>query len=151
MFSILSNFKTWTESNLMFVRRCVTPRNLNFLISWRSLASTRLQTWRQQRWIISWTELTADFTRWCLKAPSSFFYLELRQYKNGFVSVKSLMVLKLPRFFPCRVGEWKKAAISKQTCVSQKWVRSYIVLALSFTTLYLEHSNFISLNPIFLE
>ena len=33
-------------------------------------------------------------------------------------------------FFPCCVGEGKMAAISKQTCVSQKRVRSYIVLAL---------------------
>ena len=56
--------------------------------------------------------------------------LELRHYKNGFVSVKRMLVLKLPPFFPCRVGEGKGAAISKQTCFSQKRVRSYIVLAL---------------------
>ena len=30
---------------------------------------------------------------------------ELRQYKNGFVSVKRMFVLKLPPFSPCRVGE----------------------------------------------
>ena len=56
--------------------------------------------------------------------------LELRQYKNGFVSGKRMSVLKLPPFFPCRVSEGKSAAISKQTCVSQKRARSYIVLAL---------------------
>ena len=56
--------------------------------------------------------------------------LELRQYKNGFVSVKCMLVLKLPPFFPCRVDEGKRAAISKQTWFSQKRVRSYIVLAL---------------------
>jgi len=39
--------------------------------------------------------------------------------------------LKLPRFFPCRVGEEKGGAILKQTCFSQKRVRSYIVLALA--------------------
>ena len=33
--------------------------------------------------------------------------LELRQYKNGFVSVKSMLILKLPPFFPCREGEGK--------------------------------------------
>ena len=64
----------------------------------------------------------------------SDFYLELRQYKNGFFSVKSMLVLKLARFFPCRVGEGKRAAISKPTCFSQKRVRSYIVLALVFTS-----------------
>ena len=56
--------------------------------------------------------------------------LELRQSKNGFVSVIRMLVLKLPPFFPCHVGEGKRAAISKQTCFSQKGVRSYIVLAL---------------------
>ena len=34
--------------------------------------------------------------------------LELRQYKNGFVSVKRMLGLKLPPFFRCRVGEGKK-------------------------------------------
>ena len=58
-------------------------------------------------------------------------FLELRQYKKGFVSVKRMLVLKLPPFFPCRVAEGKRAAISKQTCFSQKRVRSYIVLALA--------------------
>ena len=33
---------------------------------------------------------------------------ELRQYKNGFVFVKRMLVLKLSPFFPCRVGEGKK-------------------------------------------
>ena len=42
-----------------------------------------------------------------------------------------MFVLKLPPFFPCRVGEGKRAAISKQTCFSQKRVRSYTVLALN--------------------
>ena len=57
--------------------------------------------------------------------------LELRQYKNGFVSAKRMLVLKMPPFFPCRVvGDGKRAAISKQTCFSQKRVRSYIFLAL---------------------
>ena len=50
--------------------------------------------------------------------------LELRQFKNGLASVKSMLVLKLPHFFPCREGEGKRAAISKQTCFSQKRVRS---------------------------
>ena len=44
--------------------------------------------------------------------------------------MKRMLVLKLPTFFPCRVGEGEKAAISKQTSFSQKRVRSYIVLAL---------------------
>ena len=58
------------------------------------------------------------------------FPIEIRQYKNGFVSVKRMLVLKLPPFFPCRVGKGKRAAISKQTLFSQKRVRCYIVLAL---------------------
>ena len=60
------------------------------------------------------------------KWKTYFYYcLELRQYKKGFFSVKRMLVLKLPPFFPSRVGEGKRAAISKQ-----KQVRSYIVLAL---------------------
>ena len=31
--------------------------------------------------------------------------LELRQYKNGFVSAKRMFVLKLPPFFPWKVRE----------------------------------------------
>ena len=62
--------------------------------------------------------------------PAYILLLELRQYKNEFVSVKRMLALKLPPFFPCRVGDGKRAAISKQTCFSQKRVRSYIVLAL---------------------
>ena len=58
--------------------------------------------------------------------------LELRQYKNGLVSMKRMLVLKLPPIFPCRVGERKMAAISKQTFISKKQVRSYIVLALRY-------------------
>ena len=42
--------------------------------------------------------------------------LEPRQYMNGFASVKNILVLKLPRFFPCHVGEGKSAAVPKQTC-----------------------------------
>ena len=45
-----------------------------------------------------------------------------------------MLVLKLPRFFSCRVGEGTGAAISKETCFSQKRVRSYIVLALVSTS-----------------
>ena len=41
-----------------------------------------------------------------------------------------MFVLKLPPFFPQLHSKGKRAAIAKQTCVSQKRVRSYIVLAL---------------------
>ena len=34
----------------------------------------------------------------------TLYLLELRQYKNGFVSVKCMFILKLLPFFPCRVG-----------------------------------------------
>ena len=44
--------------------------------------------------------------------------------------MKHIFVLTLPQFFPCHVGERKRAAISKQTFVSKKRVLSYIVLAL---------------------
>ena len=56
--------------------------------------------------------------------------LELRQYKNGLASVKNMFVLKLPPFFPHLRGKGKRAAISKLPYVSQKGIRSYIVLAL---------------------
>ena len=61
---------------------------------------------------------------------SAVTILELRQFKNGLASAKCMLVLNLPRFFPYHVGGGKRAAISKQTCFSQKRVRSYIVLAL---------------------
>ena len=68
----------------------------------------------------------------------TFNLLELRQYKNRLVSVKRMLVLNLPPFFPCRVGERKRAVISKQTCFSQKRVRSYNVLALEAEYISLE-------------
>ena len=56
---------------------------------------------------------------------------ELRQYKNGLVSVKNMFVLKLPPFSPQLHGKEKRAAILKLVCFSQKRIRSYIVLALT--------------------
>ena len=50
--------------------------------------------------------------------------LELRKYKNGLVSVKHMFVLKLPPFPPHLHGKGKRAANSKQTCVSQKRICS---------------------------
>ena len=41
--------------------------------------------------------------------------LELRQYKNDSMKSICMLVLKLPLFFPHRIGEWKRVAISKQT------------------------------------
>ena len=67
--------------------------------------------------------------------------LELRKYKNNFASVENMLVLKLPRFFPYRVGERKGAAISKLPCFSQKRVRSYIALALVIMEYMLPLSN----------
>ena len=58
--------------------------------------------------------------------------LELRQYKNGLVSVKIMFVLKWPPFFPHAHGKGKRAASSKLTFFSQKRIRSYIFLALAF-------------------
>ena len=43
--------------------------------------------------------------------------------------MKRILVLKLPPFFPSRVGKRKRAPISKQTCSSQR-LRSSIFLAL---------------------
>ena len=56
--------------------------------------------------------------------------LEQRQYKNGLASVENMFVLKLPPIFTHQDGKGKRAAISKLACVSQKRIRSYIVLAL---------------------
>ena len=61
---------------------------------------------------------------------SRIHWLERRQYKNELVSIKRKLVLKLPPFFSYLQGKGKKPPISKQTCVSQKRFRSYIVLAL---------------------
>ena len=44
--------------------------------------------------------------------------------------MKRMLVVTLPPFSPCRVGEGKRAAISKQTWFTQKRVRSCIVFAL---------------------
>ena len=38
------------------------------------------------------------------KPEGQFCLLELRQYKNGFVSVIRMFVLKMPVFYPCRAG-----------------------------------------------
>ena len=65
-----------------------------------------------------------------LASQERVFGLELRQYKNGLASLKSMLVLKLPPFFPHQHGKEKRAAISKTACLSQKRIRSYIVLAL---------------------
>ena len=56
--------------------------------------------------------------------------LELKQYNNELASVKTILVLKLPPFFPHLLGKRKRAAISKLACVSQKQIRSYNVFAL---------------------
>ena len=44
-----------------------------------------------------------------------------------------MVVLKFPPFFPHLHGKGKRAAISKLACVSQKRIRSYIVLALALS------------------
>ena len=49
-----------------------------------------------------------------------------------------MFVLKLPPFSPCRVAEGKRAAISNQTCISQKRGRSYIVLAIVYVQIELK-------------
>ena len=72
--------------------------------------------------------------------------LEQRHYKNGFVSVKRMLILKLPSFFPCRFGEGKRAVISKQTCFSQKQIRSYIVLALESLLISCLHKEYFGLS-----
>ena len=56
---------------------------------------------------------------------------ELRQYKNGLVSVKIMFYFEIAAIIPPLLhGKWKRAAISKSACISQKRIRSYIVLAL---------------------
>ena len=55
--------------------------------------------------------------RYIPSADSNFHdrALELRQYKNDSTESKSMLILKLPRFSPHRVAEWRSAPISKQT------------------------------------
>ena len=60
--------------------------------------------------------------------------LEQRQNKNGTIWSISKLILKLPLFFTTCIGEWKSAANSKLICLSTKWSRSYIVLALETKT-----------------
>ena len=59
----------------------------------------------------------------------NFYLLELRQYKNGLDFVKK-SCFEIATLFPHRHGKGKRVAISKLACVSQKRIRSYIVLAL---------------------
>ena len=56
--------------------------------------------------------------------------LELRQNKNGLASMKNVLVLKWPHFFAQLNDKEKSAAVSKLPYISQKRVRSYIILAL---------------------
>ena len=56
--------------------------------------------------------------------------LEQRQYEKDSIQSKIIPILKLPRFFPHRIGDEKSAAISKLELRLTEWSRSYIVLAL---------------------
>ena len=56
--------------------------------------------------------------------------LEQRQYKNGFVSVEKMFVLNFAALFLQLHSKEKVRQNSKQTCFPQKWIHSYIVLAL---------------------
>ena len=47
-----------------------------------------------------------------------------------------MFILKLPPLFLHLHGRGEKAALSKETCVSQKLIRFYIVLALEINILY---------------
>ena len=56
--------------------------------------------------------------------------LEQRQDKNDSTESRCLFILKLPRFFPRSIAEWKSAVISKQIFIWTPSSRSYIILAL---------------------
>ena len=58
-----------------------------------------------------------------------FDFTNQRDEQKLFV-VKNMFVLKLPPFFPNLHGKGKSVAISKLACISQKRIRSYIVLGL---------------------
>ena len=64
--------------------------------------------------------------------------LELRQYKNDSIQSKKLPILKLPGFFPRRVGEWKSAANSNLKAFLTELSPSYIVLTLVLFSHYIE-------------
>ena len=74
------------------------------------------------------------FPLWYLFILTVFIYasvvLEQRQYKNDSTESRCMLILKLPPFFPHHIGEWKRAAISKQTFIWTLSSRSYIILAL---------------------
>ena len=53
-------------------------------------------------------------------------HLEHSQYKNDATQLKNFLGLKLPSFFLRRVGDGKKAAISKSRSFSTEFRRSYI-------------------------
>ena len=52
-------------------------------------------------------------SKWLKSINPRFIYLELRQYEKGIASVKSILVLKLPRFFPYLVGGGKARQFKK--------------------------------------
>ena len=57
---------------------------------------------------------------------TGYFRLKHNQYKKDANQLKNFLVLKLPSFFLHRVGDGKKAAISKSRDFSTELRRSYI-------------------------
>ena len=56
---------------------------------------------------------------------------EMKFYKNDSIQSKKFLVLKLPRFFPRRIGDEKEWQFQNQN-FSTEWSRSYIALALRY-------------------
>ena len=57
---------------------------------------------------------------------STIFSLKQSQYKNDATQLKNFLGSKLPPFFLRRVGDAKKAVISKSRSISTESRRSYI-------------------------
>ena len=96
---------------------CLWVKKIYLLHFLRKTNCFRSQFTNKNVLLWAYKDFPLNLSRFVLILPDwNVAFLELKQYKNGFVSGKRMLVLKLPPFFPCRVGEGKRAAISKQTC-----------------------------------
>ena len=73
---------------------------------------------------------TFNLPKAVLSTYEDFYALAIRQYKNDGIAKRNLFVLKLPHFLTHCIGEWKSAAISKETNYFGQLCPSYIFLAL---------------------
>ena len=92
-----------------------------------SVATSICQLGRHQ----SLWKLALDFSYFpVVRYDTDKNFLKQRQYKNDSTESRCMLILKLPPFFPHRIAEGKRAAISKQTIIWTPSSGSYTILAL---------------------